>query len=81
MKWYGWLLVALLVVEPPPVTAQATWEAIFRALIDEITGSAIIESGREYNGSLYSAMLRFIITEIPPRTPCPEEHLAIDLHL
>ena len=36
---------------------------------------------RVRTGRCAPALLRFIITEIPPRTPCPEEHLAINLQL
>ena len=41
--------------------AAGSWEEMFRALIDEQTGDQVIESGKVYTGSLYSANVRFQI--------------------
>lgn len=45
------------------LSAQGTWFSLFQKLVDQETGSEIIESGREYNGNLYNAKIRFVIRD------------------
>lgn len=63
MRYHLLLLLSLTVFTTGYADGQGSWEAVFRALIDEKTGSTLIESGRQYQGRLYNADVTFIITD------------------
>lgn len=61
MRWTTFVVLLLLLV--PVANGAGTWEELFRALIDQSTGDELIQSGKLYQGTLYSANIQFIITD------------------
>ena len=57
------VLIFLIFTFSSLLSAQGDWETIFRALIQQVTGDEVIQSGKEYNTRLYKANVKFKITD------------------
>ncbi len=63
MQKYFFYVFFLCATFSSVLMAAGSWEEFFRSLIDQQTGSKIIESGKLYEGNVYSANFKFLITD------------------